>query len=103
LTGAHWRFNQDTGKPPRRGGKRLFQPTVEQRKNIKVPVALGIPERAICAIVRDARDRPIDEKTLRKHFKKEIETRCDRAQHAGRLVPGRDNPRHRSAKSALST
>lgn len=63
----------DLDKPPRRG-KRAFQPTEEQRKSVKVLVSLGIPERAICAIVRDRRDRPIDEKTLRHHFKKEIET-----------------------------
>jgi hypothetical protein len=31
-----------------------FQPTGEQRKNVKILVALGIPERAICAIVRVA-------------------------------------------------
>ena len=37
-------------------------------------ISLGIPERAICAIVRDHKDRPISERTLRKHFKKEIET-----------------------------
>ena len=56
----------DNGKPPRRGGHKAFQPTEEQRKNVKVLVALGIPERASCAIVRDHRDRPISENMLRK-------------------------------------
>ena len=41
---------------------------------MKVLVGLGIPEQAICAIVRDRRDKPITTNTLRKHFAKELET-----------------------------
>jgi hypothetical protein len=48
----------DTGEQPRRGGHKPFQPTDEQRKNDKILVGLGVPERAICAIVRDHKDRP---------------------------------------------
>ena len=65
--------NQAAAKP-KRGPHGAFQPTDEQRKNVKILAALGIPQSAICAIVRDHKDRPIDEKTLRKHFRKEIET-----------------------------
>jgi hypothetical protein len=36
-------------------------------------VDLGVPERAICAIIRDHKDKPISEKTFRKHFRKEID------------------------------
>jgi hypothetical protein len=61
----------DTEQP--RCGRRAFEPTVEQHKNVNILVALGIPERAICAIVRDHKDRPISEKTLRKYFRREIE------------------------------
>ena len=41
------------------GGRPGFQPTDEQRKNVKILVGLGIPEEQICALVRDHRDRPI--------------------------------------------
>ena len=56
------------------GGRRRFAPTDEQRKNVKILVALGIPVQAICAIVRDHNDKSIGEFTLRKYFAKELET-----------------------------
>ena len=55
-------------------GRPGFQPTQEQRKNVKVLVGLGIPEHAICAIVRDRKGKPITTNTMRKHFAKELET-----------------------------
>jgi hypothetical protein len=51
-----------------------FQPTDEQRKNVEVMVGLGIPEENICLLVRDRRDKPISRNSLRKHFKKQLET-----------------------------
>jgi hypothetical protein len=55
-------------------GRPAFQPTDEQRKNVEVMVGLGITEEKICLCVRDRRDKPISRNSLRKHFKKELET-----------------------------
>jgi hypothetical protein len=55
-------------------GRPAFQPTDEQRKNVEVMVSIGIPEEQICLFVRDRRDKPICRNSLRKHFKKELET-----------------------------
>lgn len=55
-------------------GRPAFQPTDEQRKNVEVMVSLGIPEQKICLLIRDRRDKPICRNSLRKHFKKELET-----------------------------
>ena len=43
-------------------------------KNLEVMVSLGITEEKICLLVRDRRDKPICRNSLRKHFKKELET-----------------------------
>jgi hypothetical protein len=56
------------------GGRPAFQRTEEQRKNVEVLAGLGIPEEDICLIVRDRNAKPISKNTLRKHFKKELET-----------------------------
>jgi hypothetical protein len=55
-------------------GRPVFQPTDEQRKNVEVMVGLGVTEEKICLLVRDRRDKPISRNSLRKHFKKELET-----------------------------
>ena len=55
-------------------GRPAFQPTDEQRKNVEVMVSLGITEENICLLVRDRRDKPICRNTLRKHFRRELET-----------------------------
>src|SRR5260221_6860681 len=55
-------------------GRPAFQPTDEQRKNVEVMVSLGITEERICCLVRDGRDNQICRNSLRKHFKKELET-----------------------------
>jgi hypothetical protein len=54
-----------TGRPP-------FEPTDDHRRNVEVLTALGIPQTEICQLVRDKRDKPITENTLRKHFRNEI-------------------------------
>jgi hypothetical protein len=56
-----------------RGGRPPFAPTDEQRKNVEIMVGLGIRQDSICALIRDNKDRPISEATLRKHFGKEID------------------------------
>jgi len=37
-------------------------------------VGVGITEENICLVVRDRRDKPISRTSLRKHFKRELET-----------------------------
>jgi len=55
-------------------GRPAFRPTDEQRKNVEVMASLGIPEENICLVVRNRSDKPISRNSLRKHFKKELET-----------------------------
>jgi hypothetical protein len=55
--------------PPR------FQPTQDQRNSVEAMIGFGITEDAICDLIRNPRTgKPIDEKTLRRHFKSEIST-----------------------------
>lgn len=51
-----------------------FQPTDEQRKLVEQFAAFGIPVEEMTNLVTDKNGKPIDEKTLRKHFKAELET-----------------------------
>ena len=48
----------------------LFEPTDDERKLVGQMCAVGIPQEQICRVVRDG----IDDKTLRKHFRKELDT-----------------------------
>jgi hypothetical protein len=58
-----------------RPGQRFFIPSTEQRNNVKVMVGLGIPHAEICRMVLNSQtDKPIDQKTLVKHFSREIES-----------------------------
>lgn len=47
-----------------------FKPTDEERKLVEQMCAVGIPQESICLVVRDG----IDDKTLRKHFRRELDT-----------------------------
>ena len=47
-----------------------FRPTDDERKMVEQMCAVGIPQESICLVVRDG----IDDKTLRKHFRKELDT-----------------------------
>jgi hypothetical protein len=53
--------------PPR---KQPFKPTDDERMLVEQMSAVGIPQESICLIIRDG----IDDKTLRKHFRKELDT-----------------------------
>jgi hypothetical protein len=57
-----------------RRGRPAYQPSEEQRRIVEAMVGFGIPEAEICGLIRNANGRPIDEKTLRKHFRDEIAT-----------------------------
>jgi len=56
--------------PPKMVTKPSFKPTEEERKLVEQMTAVGIPQESVCKVVRDG----IDDKTLRKHFRKELDT-----------------------------
>ena len=58
-----------------RTGYHRFVPTKEQRDNVEALTGYGIPHEEICRLVINPRTgRPIDDKTLRRHFRSELET-----------------------------
>ena len=57
-------------KTPKRITKPTFKPTDDERKLVEQMCAVGIPQESICLVVRDG----IDDKTLRKHFRRELDT-----------------------------
>jgi len=61
-----------TGRP---NGKPPFKPTADERKTVELMCAVGIPHEGIALCIRDG----IDDKTLRKHFRKELDTSAIRA------------------------
>ena len=54
---------------PKKVTKPSFKPTDEERKLVEQMCAVGIPQESICLVVRDG----IDDKTLRKHFRRELD------------------------------
>jgi hypothetical protein len=50
------------------GGRPAYVPTEADRNTVKNLAAAGIPQRVICTCL----SKPLDEKTLRKHFGTEI-------------------------------
>jgi hypothetical protein len=51
-----------------------FEPTQSQRDNVRVAVACGMPQDLVCRqLVNPATGKPIDEKTLRLHFRAELD------------------------------
>ena len=59
--------------PPKKVTKPTFKPTDEERKLVEQMSAVGIPQSNIAMIIRDG----IDDKTLRKHFRKELDTKAN--------------------------
>jgi hypothetical protein len=57
-----------TGNP---SGRPKFQPTPNQQTTVQFLVSLGVPQAEICNLVWH-NEKPITEKTLRKHFRREI-------------------------------
>ena len=53
--------------PPR---KQPFKPTDDERRTVELMCAVGIPHEGIALCIRDG----IDDKTLRKHFRRELDT-----------------------------
>src|ERR1700730_16716425 len=58
---------------PGRSGRKTFVPIPEQHRNVKALVALWIPQEEICQLVINPQTgKPLDQKSLRKHFEREI-------------------------------
>jgi hypothetical protein len=50
-----------------------FEPTVEQRSNVKTLASIGMrQEEIVLVVINPQTGRPIDEKTLREHFRQEL-------------------------------
>jgi hypothetical protein len=55
--------------------RRAFNPTAEQRGNVEAMIGYGIPDADICLLIKNPETgKPIDLKTLRRHFAREIAT-----------------------------
>jgi hypothetical protein len=69
-----------TGKKQKRAkrpgpGQPPFEPTADQRRNVEALIGYGLREEDICRLIMSPRTgKPIDAKTLRKHFREEIST-----------------------------
>lgn len=61
--------------PPKKRGPAPFKPTDDERKLVEQMSAVGIPQESICLVIRDG----IDDKTLRKHFRRELDTAAVKA------------------------
>ena len=56
-----------------RSGRKMFVPSPEQRNIVRNLVGLGMPQKQICRLVINRQtQKPLDHKTLRKHFAHEI-------------------------------
>lgn len=63
------------GKTPAKRGAPTFKPTDEERQQVIQMCAVGIPQESICRVIRGG----IDDKTLRKHFREELDTAATKA------------------------
>jgi len=52
-----------------------FKPTDEERKLVEQMTSVGIPQVSQCLVIRDG----IDDKTLRKYFRRELDTAATKA------------------------
>jgi hypothetical protein len=58
-----------------RSGRKAFVPKPEQRNIVRTLTRLGIPQTHICRLVTNPQTgKPLDPKSLRKHFALEIRT-----------------------------
>jgi hypothetical protein len=63
-----------SGKPGR-SGRTMFAPTADQRNTVKIMAGLGVPQDKIClSVVNAATGKPVSEPTLRRAFRREIES-----------------------------
>ena len=58
-----------------RSGRKMFVPLPAQRNIVKTLTGLGMPQLQICRLVTNPQTgKPLDPKSLRKHFALEIQT-----------------------------
>jgi hypothetical protein len=71
-----------------RSGRKAFVPNSEQRHIVKTLTGLGVPQKHICRLVTNPQTgKPLDPKSLRKHFALEIGIGAAEANFlVGRLV-----------------
>ena len=62
-----------------KSGPSGFEPTQKDREQVEALVSFGVPQKDICAFVRTPDDEPISVDTLRKHFRKELDTASTKA------------------------
>jgi hypothetical protein len=61
-------------------GRKPFEPTEEQRRQVEAFAAYGIPQEDMCKLLLNPRTgKPINLKTLHKHFRVELDTGMVRA------------------------
>ena len=79
-------------------GQPKFEPTQDQRSQVKLMKALGIPEDRICQTITNPRTKkPVAPMTLARAFAPELAKRCYRGPGAGRqFYPVRD-PRQKAS------
>jgi len=61
--------------PPKKITCPTFKPTDDERKMVEQMIAVGIPQESVARVIRGG----IDPKTLRKHFREELDTASTRA------------------------
>jgi len=56
-------------------GRKQFQPLPEQRKMVQAMTGYGVPQEDICMVILNpSTGKPIDSKTLRRCFRRELDT-----------------------------
>ena len=65
--------------PRKKAGQPAFKPTDDERKLVEQMTACGIPQESQCLVIRNG----IDDKTLRKHFRNELDTAPTKATAKG--------------------
>lgn len=61
-------------KPKRKAGRPSFDPTDEQRRLVSALAGYGAPQEYICGkIINPQTEKPIDKKSLEKHFRAELD------------------------------
>jgi hypothetical protein len=61
-------------RPNKKAGMPRFEPSPEQRKVVQQMASFGVPHRDIALVIVNPRTEcPIDDVTLRKHFRRELD------------------------------
>lgn len=69
-----------TNERKSKAGRKLFKPTPEQRMQVGIWSACGMPQEMICQrIINPETGKPLDDNTLRKHFKVELDAALELA------------------------